>query len=338
MTGAGDLTGAGALVLVGDPIPGPGLDLLRSTEGLSVLEVADDEEAWSAALPEARGLLVRGRTVDRSVLEAAPELRAVGRAGVGVDNIDVAEATRRGVAVFNAPRGNTRGAAELTMALILALLRDLPGADRAVRDGTWDDFRSAPGRELHGRTLGIVGLGRIGSAVARRAAAFGARLVACDPYLDMDGRWRAAELGVELVSLQELLERSHVVTLHTPLDETTRGMIGAPELDRMREDAVLVNAARGGIVDEEALAEALREGRIAGAGLDVLTREPPSADHPLLRVPNVILTPHAGGATEAAKEAVSLEVAEVLRDAILEGDLRPAVNLEGLLKRKGDHS
>lgn len=320
-------------VVVGDPLPGPGLALLRRTEGLAVLEAHGNEEALADALADARGLLVRGRTVDRSLLESAPALRAVGRAGVGVDNIDVEEATRRGVAVFNAPRGNTRAAAELTLALVLALLRDLAGADRAVRDGGWDDFRSVPGRELHGRTVGIVGLGRIGSAVARRAAAFGAELAASDPYLDVDGRWRAAELGVELVSLEELLNRSHVVTVHTPLNEETRGMIGGRELDRMREDAVLVNAARGGIVDEEALARALEEEVIAGAGLDVLTEEPPADDHPLLRVPNVILTPHVGGATDAAKEAVSLEVAEALRDALLDGDVRRAVNFRGLLDR-----
>lgn len=324
------------LVVVGDPVPGPGVDLLREEPAIRVVEAFGDDEALAGALADARGLLIRGRAVGRDLLAAAPGLEAVARAGVGVDNVDLAEATRRGVAVFNAPRGNTRAAAELTLSLILALLRDLPGADRAVRDGGWEEFRSDPAGELHGRTLGIVGLGRIGSAVARRAAAFGAELVACDPYLDVDGRWRADELGVELVGLGELLDRSGVVTLHTPLDEETRGMIGARELDRMREDAVLVNAARGGIVDEEALARAVEEGAIAGAALDVLAEEPPPEDHPLLRVPGVILTPHVGGATEAAKEAVSLEAAEALRGALLEGDVRRAVNVRGLLGRRDE--
>lgn len=322
-------------VVVGDPVPGSGVDLLRGDSGLAVVEAYGDDDAVADALTDAAGLLVRSRTVDRGLLEAAPRLRAVARAGVGVDNVDVSEATRREVAVFNAPRGNTRAAAELTMALIMALLRDLPGADRAVRDGYWDEFRSDTGRELHGGIVGIVGLGRIGSAVARRASVFGADLLAYDPYLDVDGRWRAAELGVRLVALEDLLEAAEVVTVHTPLNGETRGMIGAAELGRMREDAVLINAARGGIVDEDDLAEALREEEIAGAAVDVLTEEPPPEDHPLLAAPNVILTPHVGGATGAAKEAVSREAAEALRGALLDGDVRRAVNFRELLDRHG---
>lgn len=315
------------LVLVAESLTEPGLSILTGDEALEVREMSDGgRKALLAALPGASALVVRGATrVDGELLAAGPELEAVARAGVGVDNIDVEEASRRGVAVLNAPTGNTRSAAELTVGLILALHRRIPEADRAVREGRWH-WRRELGVELHPRTLGIVGLGRIGSAVAARIRPFGVELLASDPYLDADGRRRARRLGVERVELEELLPRSQIVSLHVPLTDETRGMIGAEALTAMQPGAFLVNTSRGEVVDEEALARALAEERVAGAALDVLSREPPPPDHPLLGAPNVVFTPHVGGATEEAKRAVSREVAEALRSLLLEGTTDRAVN------------
>lgn len=318
-------------MLVAEPIPEPGPGLLRRAAGLVVRELDGAGRAeLLEAVAEASALVIRGATlVDAELLEAAPALRAVARAGVGVDNVDVEAASRRGVAVFNAPTGNTRSAAELAVGLILALHRRLTEADRAVRDGRWQ-WRKNLGRELYGRVLGIVGLGRIGSAVAARTAPFGVELLANDPYLGQEGRARARRLGVERVGYQELLERSQVVSLHVPLTDETRGMMGEEALARLRPTALLVNTSRGEVVDEEALAMALEDGRVAGAALDVLAREPPPAGHPLLEAPNVIFTPHVGGATEEAKRAVSREVAEALRDFLLRGDRSRAVNADAI--------
>ena len=311
-------------VVLADVISPEGVEVLAREDGIEVDDFAGEPRAsLMRALPGAAALIVRsGTTVDAELLDAAEDLQVVGRAGVGVDNIDLEEATRRGIAVLNAPGGNTLSTAELAFGLLLAAARHIPAAERSLREGRWDR-KSFRGVQLHGRRLGVVGAGRIGSEVVARAKAFGMEVVVHDPYVP---RERAEDLGVELVDLDVLLERADAVTLHAPLTDDTRGMIGAAELDRMRDGALLVNAARGGLVVEEALAEALAEGRLAGAALDVYGEEPPPEDHPLREAPNLVMTPHLGAATGEAKREVAVEIATSVRDALLEGDLRAALN------------
>lgn len=321
---AGGAAGDRFTVLVADRLSPSGLEPLLEDERF-VVELGHDwdEARFRAVLETAHGLVVRSSTtVDAGLLERAPRLRVIGRAGVGVDNIDLDAATERGIPVLNAPSGNTVSAAELTLALILALARKVPEADRSVRAGEWR--RSAfAGAELRGKTLGLVGAGRIGGEVARRAQGFGMGVLAHDPYLSEE---RAEELGLEPVSLEALLERADVVSLHVPLTSTTRGMIGAGELARMKPSALLVNLARGGVVDEDALAEALNGGTIAGAALDVYASEPLEEASPLRDAPNTVLTPHLGAATAEAQELVATEIAAAVRGALLEGDLSRALN------------
>lgn len=311
-------------LVLADPLTPEGLQVLREAEGLSVEDLtAADRSGLKRALQGAHGLIVRSRTqVDAELLETADALEVIGRAGVGVDNIDLAVATRRGIAVLNAPGGNTFSTAELALGLLVAVARRLPEADRSVREGRWER-KGLRGTQLHGKTLGVVGAGRIGSEVARRARAFGMEVLVCDPYLTAE---RAADLGLDRVELSDLLGASDAVTLHVPLTPATRGMIGAPELARMKKGAILVNAARGGLVDEAALAEALHAGRLAGAALDVYEREPLPADSPLRAAPNVVFTPHIGAATWEAQREVSREIAGAVRDALLLGDYGAAVN------------
>ncbi|NIP60228.1 MAG: phosphoglycerate dehydrogenase, partial [Gemmatimonadetes bacterium] len=311
-------------VLVADHLSPSGLQPLADDERFVVELGHDWEEArFRAALETAHALVVRSSTtVDAALLDRAPGLRVIGRAGVGVDNIDLDAATERGIPVLNAPSGNTVSAAELTLALILALARKVPEADRSVRAGEWR--RSAfAGAELRGKTLGLVGAGRIGGEVARRAQAFGMLVLAHDPYLSEE---RAEELGLEPASLEKLLERADVVSLHVPLTSSTRGMIGPDELARMKASALLVNLARGGVVDEHALARALCDGTIAGAALDVYESEPLEEGIPLRDAPNTVLTPHLGAATAEAQELVATEIAAAVRGALLEGDLSRALN------------
>lgn len=253
------------------------------------------------------GLITRSRTqVDEELLARADNLRVVGRGGVGVDNIDLDAASRRGILVLNAPEANNVSAAELAIALMLAAARGVSRSDRLIRAGTWD--RKFLGREVKGARLGIVGLGRIGSLVSKRAQGLGMTVAAYDPYVS---RRRAEELKVELYDdLGEMLERSDFLTVHTPLSEETEGMIGESELGRLPRGAIVVNAARGGIIDEEALADALDSGRLFAAGLDVYVLEPPRADHPLLQRDNVVLTAHLGANTAEAQARVGVEILE----------------------------
>lgn len=311
-------------IVVADRISASGLSSLLEDDRFEVVETAGWEaDAVHLALAEAHGLLVRSATqVDRALLQHAPRLQVIGRAGVGVDNIDLGAATERGIPVLNAPAGNTIAAAELTMALILALVRMVPAADQSVRAGEWK--RSAfGGVELRGRVLGLIGAGRIGGEVARRARAFGMSVLANDPYLTAE---RAEELGVRPASFDEVLEGADVISLHVPLVAATEGLIGADELRRMKPSAYLVNVARGGIVDEAALAAALSAGEIAGAALDVYSQEPLEADSPLREAPGLVLTPHLGASTSEAQELVATEIAEAVLGALLEGDLSRAVN------------
>lgn len=315
-------------VLVADQISLDGLAPLRDDPrfelivrpGLKGTDLAD-------AIAGVDAVLVRSATqITRESLVRANGLKVIGRAGVGVDTIDVDAATERGVAVLTAPAGNTTSAAELTLALTLALARRVPAADRSMKAGQWDR-KSFSGSELYGKILGLIGAGRIGSEVAKRARAFGMHVVAFDPFLVAE---RAQALGIERAELDDVLRRADVVSLHVPLTDATSGLLGDRELALMKPGAFLVNAARGGVVREDALVRALDERRIAGAALDVYEQEPLPADHPLRKLDNVVLTPHLGASTAEAQQNVALEIADAVRAALTEGDLSRAVNAPGL--------
>jgi D-3-phosphoglycerate dehydrogenase len=320
-------------VVATDRVSKKGLAPLRDDERFEVVRIKSSTEArFGSELETAAGLIVRSATtVDARLLAAAPELKVVGRAGVGVDNIDVAAASERGVAVVNAPGGNTVSAAELTMALLLSVARRVSEADRSMREGRWDRA-NLQGVELRGRTLGVVGAGRIGSTVAERCRAFGMKVIVHDPYLSAA---RLAEFRSVIVEMDQLLAEADVITLHVPLTEETNGLIGESALLKMKKGAFLVNLSRGGVVDEAALARALIEGRIAGAGLDVYETEPLSPESPLLSAPNLVLTPHLGASTKEAQVQVALEVAANLRAALAFGDLTHALNAAELARAAG---
>ncbi|HKS17450.1 MAG TPA: phosphoglycerate dehydrogenase [Planctomycetota bacterium] len=279
-----------------------------------------------AAIPSFEGLIVRSAVrVTKEIIEAAPQLKLIGRAGIGVDNIDVEAASRRGVIVMNAPLGNVTSAAEHAFALLLADARHIARADASLRAGKWERSTNV-GVELDGKTLGIVGLGKVGGQVARYGRAFGMRVVAYDPLLV---RERAEVLGVELVELDALLGMADFITLHLPLTERTAGLFGAAQFRKMKRTARIVNSSRGGVLDEKALAEALKAGVIAGAALDVFETEPPAKDHPLIGLPSATITPHLGASTEEAQLKVSIDIAEQFVDYFRHGVVRNAVNLTG---------
>ena len=284
-----------------------------------------DREALLAAVVDADALLVRSATkVDAEVLAVATRLKVVARAGVGLDNVDVRAATQAGVMVVNAPTSNIVSAAELAVALMLAAARHISPAHAALKAGEWKRSRYT-GVELYEKTVGIVGLGRIGVLVAQRLTAFGMKVIAYDPYVQAG---RAAQMGVRLVDLDTLLAEADFMSVHLPKTAETVGLIGAEQLHRVKPSLVLVNAARGGIVDEDALYAALKEGRVAAAGLDVFAQEP-CTDSPLFELENVVATPHLGASTEEAQEKAGIAVAKSVRLA-LSGELVPdAVNVQG---------
>jgi D-3-phosphoglycerate dehydrogenase len=305
-----------ARILVAEPVAQAGVDILAAAHE-TVVRSAQPRETLLTLLSKDGGwdaLVVRSQTrVDAELLAAAaPRLSVVGVASVGTDRIDLAAATRAGVMVVNAPTGNTIAAAEHTMALMLALMRRLPAADASLRAGEWDRNRFT-GTELRHKTLGIIGLGKIGKAVARRAAGFEMRVIATDPYLTEE---QASEHGAKLVGLPELLLRADVITVHTPLTAQTRGLVGSAQIEAMKPGAIVLNVARGGIVDESALASALGDGRLAGAAVDVYSSEPMSTDNPLRSAPNTVLTPHLGASTTEAQDRVAVEMAEQLLEAL----------------------
>jgi D-3-phosphoglycerate dehydrogenase / 2-oxoglutarate reductase len=316
-------------IMVCDPVSPKGVDLLRQRPEfqVTVLEKRLSEAELIPLMKDVSALVVRSETkVTRAVIEAGAQLRAVGRAGVGVDNVDVDAATQHGVVVMNTPSGNTISTAELTFSMMMSLARNIPQAHMSMKAGKWDRKRFQ-GVELNRKTLGILGMGRIGSEVARRAIAFGMQVVAYDPYLAMS---RAKALQVELVELDEVLERSDFITVHMPPSDETRGMLNAAAFARMKQGVRVINCARGGIVVEQDLYEAIQSGRVAGAALDVYEVEPAPNDFPLRELPQVLMTPHLGASTEEAQENVGIEVAEALTDYLLHGAVRNAVNLPNL--------
>jgi D-3-phosphoglycerate dehydrogenase / 2-oxoglutarate reductase len=284
-----------------------------------------DREKLLAAVPEADALLVRSATtVDAEVLAVAPKLKIVARAGVGLDNVDVEAATARGVLVVNAPTSNIHSAAEHALALLLAAARQIPAADATLRAHTWKRS-SFSGTEIFGKTVGVVGLGRIGQLVAQRLAAFEARIVAYDPYVSQA---RAAQLGIELLSLDEVLAVADFISMHLPKTKETAGLIGKEALAKTKPGVIIVNAARGGLIDEAALADAVRSGHVRGAGIDVFSTEP-CTDSPLFDLPEVVVTPHLGASTEEAQDRAGTDVAASVRLALAGEFVPDAVNVGG---------
>jgi D-3-phosphoglycerate dehydrogenase len=311
-------------ILVSDPLSEEGLKILRDVKEFQV-DVKTDlkPEGLKEIIKEYDALVVRSATkVTKEIIEAAAKLRAIGRAGVGLDNVDLDAATQKGIIVMNTPAGNTISTAEHTMSMILALSRNIPQANASTKKGEWKRSKFM-GVELYGKILGIVGYGRIGREVSRRAASFGMKVLAFDPFLS---REVAEEAGVEVVELNDLIQRSDYITVHTPLTEETKHIISVKEFAMMKKGVRLVNCARGGIIDEAALIAALKEGKVAGAALDVFEKEPLSADSELLKLDGAILTPHLGASTEEAQVNVAIEVAEIVRDALLGRGIRNAAN------------
>ena len=314
-------------IFVADEVSDTGLQPLRDAGFDVEKRTRLNPQELSAALAGCAGLVVRSETkVTADLMDNAPSLRVVGRAGVGVDNIDVPAATARGIVVMNAPDGNTITTAEHTMALLIALARRVPQANSSLKSGSWDR-KSFIGVELQGKTLGIVGMGRIGRTVASRARAFGMKIVAFDPFIAPE---QARDSEVELAALDEVLSSADFLTVHTPLTSDTRGIIGAEAFAKMKKGVRVINCARGGLIDEGALYEAIKSGTVAGAALDVFVDEPPPADHPLLLLDEVVVTPHLGASTTEAQEGVAFTVAEQMRDYLATGALRGAVNVAAL--------
>jgi D-3-phosphoglycerate dehydrogenase len=309
-------------ILVAEPLAAAGIDLLKAQPGWNV--IVSNPKEYAGHLGGAEALLVRSAVkVTAEVLAQAPLLRVIGRAGVGVDNVDLAAATEAGVLVMNTPGGNAVSVAEHTLALMLAMARSIPQASASTKSGKWEKKRFL-GNELRGKTLGVVGLGSIGREVVRRARPFEMRIVASDPYVNSQA---ATDLGVELVDLDALYATSDYITLHVALTQETHGMLNDETFGKMKRGVRVVNCARGELVDGEALRRALDEGKVAAAALDVFQTEPPVAGEPLLAFDQVIVTPHIGGSTEEAQEIVGIRIAEQLVEYLQHGVALNAVNM-----------
>lgn len=316
-------------VLVADPVSQRGIDELSTGGALEVVVRTGLPEAeLLTIIGEFDAMVVRSQTkVSAKVIEAAKKLKVVGRAGVGVDNVDVDAATKHGVIVMNTPGGNTISTAEHAFSLLVSIARSIPQAHATVKAGKWDR-KKFEGVELYNKTLGILGMGRIGSEIARRAIAFGMRVLAYDPYLSAA---KARTLQVELIeSLDELIPRADFMTLHMPLTAETKHMLDTRRLGLCKKGVRIVNCARGGLIDEAALAEALKSGQVAAAALDVFEVEPPPAEFPLRDLDNIVFTPHLGASTAEAQENVGIEIAAAIRAALLEGEIRNAVNMPSI--------
>ncbi len=314
-------------IVVCDPVSPKGIALLQQRPEFEVVVLPKrlTEAELLPVVADAVALVVRSETkVTRKVIEAAPKLRVVGRAGVGVDNVDVEAATQRGVVVMNTPGGNTVSTAELSFAMMLTLARKVPQAHASMAAGKWDR-KQFQGAELAGKTLGVLGMGRIGSEVAKRALAFGMRVLAYDPFLT---EARAKALGVEFADdLDDVYRDADFITVHMPVTPETKHMLNAAAFAKMKPNVRVVNCARGEIIVESDLLAALESGKVAAAALDVYAAEPLPADHPFRKHPNFILTPHLGASTQEAQEKCGIEVAEVIAGYLLTGEVRNAVNL-----------
>lgn len=321
-------------IVVPDNLDQVGLDLLAQTSGVTYEAFKKLPRPDLMAMGgKVDGLIIRSAsTIDREMFEALPNLKAIARAGVGVDNVDLEEATRRGVVVMNAPDGNTIATAELSMGLMLALARHIPQAHTSMQARKWDRAVYM-GTELRGKTLGVVGFGRVGQAVAKRALAFEMKVIAYDPYVPPSV---AEELGTRLLgSLDEVYAQADYITLHSVLTPETREMINAASISKMKDGVRIINVARGALVNEADLAAALKSGKVAGAAVDVYPEEPPPPDNPLVGLPNVIDTPHLGASTEEAQLEVAIQATNNLLNALLKKEYRNVVNPDVLKKRAG---
>ena len=315
-------------VLVSDKLSETAVQIFRD-RGVEVdfrPELGKDKDALLAAIPDYDGLAIRSATkVTPKLIEAAARLKVVGRAGIGVDNVDIPAASRRGIIVMNTPFGNSITTAEHAIALMFAVARQLPAADASTQAGKWEKSRFM-GVELTGKVLGVIGCGNIGANVARRGIGLGMRVIAYDPFL---GTERAKELGVEKVELDDLLARADVITLHVPMTDKTRNIINAEALTKTKRGVRIINCARGGLIDEAALADALKDGRVAGAGIDVFEVEP-ATDSPLFGLDDVVCTPHLGASTMEAQENVAIQVAEQMSDYLMRGAVSNAINMPSI--------
>jgi len=311
-------------ILISDPLAEEGINILKENKDFQV-DVKTDlkPETLKEIIKEYDALIVRSATkVTKEIIEHAEKLKVIGRAGVGLDNVDLASATQKGIIVMNTPSGNTISTAEHTFSMMLALSRSIPQANASTKAGEWKRSKFM-GVELYNKVLGIIGLGRIGTEVAKRAISFGMKVIAYDPFLS---RQIAQQIGVEIVEFKELLKQADYLTIHTPLTDETKHMLSDEEFKIMKKGVKIINCARGGIIDEKALVSALKEGKVAGAALDVFEKEPPDKDNELLKMDNVIVTCHLGASTEEAQVNVAIEIAESVRDYLLGKGIRNACN------------
>ena len=311
-------------ILVSDALSEEGLKIFREAKELTVdIKIGLKPDALKEIIQDYDALVVRSATkVTKDIIEAAKKLKVIGRAGVGLDNVDLEAATQKGIIVMNTPAGNTISTAEHTFSMILALSRNIPQANSSTKKGEWSRSKFM-GVELYNKVLGVVGFGRIGSEVAKRAKSFEMKILAYDPFLSKEV---AANIGVEIAELKKVLQESDYITVHTPLTDETRHMISDEQFSLMKKGVRIINCARGGIIDEPALVKAIIEGKVSGAAMDVFESEPLSADNALLKLDNVIITPHLGASTEEAQVNVAIEVAEIVRDALLGRGIRNAAN------------
>ena len=315
-------------VLISDALSAAAVQIFKD-RGIDVdfqPALGKDKEKLAAIVGNYDGLAIRSATkVTAKILEQAKNLKVIGRAGIGVDNVDIPAATARGIIVMNTPFGNSITTAEHAISLMLALARQIPEADASTRAGKWEKNKFM-GVEMFGKTLGVIGCGNIGSIVADRALGLKMKVIAYDPFLSAD---RATNLGVEKVELEELFKRADFITLHTPLTDKTRNIINATAIKTMKKGVRIVNCARGGLVDEAALYEALKGGQVAGAAFDVFVTEP-ATENPLFGLPNVVCTPHLGASTSEAQENVALQIAEQMADYLLRGAIANAINFPSI--------
>jgi D-3-phosphoglycerate dehydrogenase len=311
-------------ILVADQIAKRGVETLRQNPSFQVdVKTGLKEDQLCEIIAEYDALIVRSATkVTERVIEAAKKVRVVGRAGVGVDNVDVNAATRRGIVVMNTPGGNTISTAEHTFAMMMALARHIPQAHATMKAGKWDR-KTYEGVELRNKTLGIIGMGRIGTELAQRAKAFEMRVLVYDPFLNVS---RAKELRVEAVELDQIYAQSDFITVHVPMSDETRGMINKDTIAKMKDGVRLINCARGGIINEKDLYDSIKSGKVAGAALDVYEQEPPK-ELPLRELDKVVMTPHLAASTADAQETCGIEIAEQIADALTGGAIRNAVNM-----------
>jgi len=311
-------------ILISDSLAKEGIEILKKVKEFQVdvkLKLPPDE--LKSIIKDYDALLIRsGTKVTKDIIESADKLKVIGRAGVGLDNVDLQAASKRGIVVMNTPGGNTMSTAEHAMSLILSLSRNIPQSDSSVKRGEWER-KKFMGVELYGKVLGIIGLGRIGNEVAKRSSAFGMKILAYDPFLSLE---KAKELGVESVDLKDIFKNSDYITVHTPMTEETKHIINKASIESMKDGVRIINCARGGIVDEKALLEGIKSGKVAGAALDVYEKEPPK-DNPLAQCDNVIMTPHLGASTEEAQVNVAIDIANSARDVLLGKGIRNAVNV-----------